>query len=85
MRTLGSFNHPGPMKSRSRSCSPTAQGSGANDPTIGGPPRVRTRGGPFLMEPSHNTDSRQYKVLGVKRRASNHALPAMEFLSLPLP
>jgi len=25
MRTLGSFNHPGPMKSRSRSCSGTAQ------------------------------------------------------------
>src|SRR6266403_718939 len=25
MRTPGSFNHPGPMKSRSRSCSPTAQ------------------------------------------------------------
>src|SRR6185437_16015147 len=27
MRTLGSFNHPGLMKSRSRSCSPTAQQS----------------------------------------------------------
>ena len=45
MRTLGSFNHPGPMKSRSRSCSPAAHcGSGARDPTIGDPLRVRRPG-----------------------------------------
>jgi len=32
MRTLGSVNHPGLMKSRSRSCSPTARK--ALEPTI---------------------------------------------------
>jgi hypothetical protein len=52
MRTHGSFNHPGLMKSRSRSCyddQPNAAVAG-HDPTIGGPIRVATRVGPFLME-----------------------------------
>jgi hypothetical protein len=43
--------------------SPSPCDSGADDPTIGDPLRVATRGGSFLMEQPHNTNSRQYKVL----------------------
>jgi len=49
---------------------PSPCGSGADDPTIGDPLRVATRGGSFLMEQPHNTNSRQYKVRA--KRASNH-------------
>jgi len=37
-----------------------------NDPTIGGPVQVAAWTGPFLSEPSHNTDSSFYK--GGQRR-----------------
>ena len=59
MRTLGSFNHPGPMKMpiaillRSR-----PYGSGALDPTTGDPLRVAARSGSFLSERSQNIGSR---------------------------
>jgi hypothetical protein len=59
MRTLGSFNHPGPDEE------PIAillrnspKGCGANDPTIGSPARVAARVGPFLTERTQNIDSR---------------------------
>jgi hypothetical protein len=59
MRTLGSFNHPGHDEE------PTAilltsspQGSGADDPAIGGPARAATRVGLFLTEHPNSTDSR---------------------------
>jgi len=54
MRTQGSFNHAGQMKSRSRSCykgqpSPAAVGI---DPTTGDPAWVAAQAGPFLAERS---------------------------------
>jgi hypothetical protein len=49
MRTQGSFNHPGhdeePIAILLTS---SPQGSGGDDPTIGGPAREATRAGPFL-------------------------------------
>src|SRR5579862_6184284 len=67
-RTLGSFNHTGQTKSRSRSRYKNQPSWAAvgNDPTIGGPVQVAAWTGPFLSEPSHNTDSSFYK--GGQRR-----------------
>src|SRR5713226_4021621 len=69
MRTLGSFNHPGPDEE------PTAilltsspKGSGAGDPSVGSPARAATRVGLFLMEHPHCSDSHQYKEPRVARR-----------------
>src|SRR5207248_2620904 len=54
MRTLGSFNHPGPMKSRSRSCSPAALV--AREPPIRRP-AARSRRPPGPGRSSRNTST----------------------------
>src|SRR5882672_4486311 len=60
MRTLGSFNHPGPMKTPIAILLRTAalKASVGFDPTTGGPARVAARAGPFLMERTHSNRSR---------------------------
>src|SRR5262245_60855685 len=75
MRTLGSFNHPGPDEV------PTAillqrQPSRlrwASIRSIGGPVRVAARAGPFLMERCHCKSACLYK--GGQRRASRAPCP----------
>ena len=59
MRTLGSFNHPGPMKRPIAILLQTSALKAAMgcDPTIGDPARVATRAGSFLSEPSQCNDS----------------------------
>src|SRR5690349_7087219 len=54
MRTLGSFNHTGPMKKPIAILLQTSALTAAMgcDPTIGGPARVAARAGPFLSERS---------------------------------
>ena len=60
MRTLGSFNHPGPMKKPIAILLRTSALTAAvgYDPTIGGPARVATRAGLFLSERSQSNLSR---------------------------
>src|SRR3974390_2795078 len=59
MRTLGSFNHPGPDEEPIAILlrPPALKASVGYDPTIGGPTRVAPRAGPFLAERSQHNDS----------------------------
>jgi len=55
MRTLGSFNHPGPDEEPIAILLTTSPcGSGALDPTTGDPLRAATRSGSFLAERTNN-------------------------------
>jgi hypothetical protein len=59
MRTLGSFNHPGPMeKPTAILLTSSPKGSGDDDPTIGDPLRVAARSGSFLAERTRNSKAR---------------------------
>src|SRR6516164_793522 len=82
MRTHGSFNHPGPMKSRPRSCykrEPTRLRLGAIRRS-GGPAWAATRAGPFLTERA-NIAGRANTRLGRAAVARPNTLP----LGLRLP
>jgi hypothetical protein len=60
MRTQSSFNHAGPDEEPTAILlrKPALEATVGNDPTIGGPARVRTWAGPFLSERVHHIDSR---------------------------
>src|ERR1700738_2590071 len=63
MRTLGSFNHPGPDEAPIAILLRQAAQKAAvgHDPPIGGPAWVAAQAGPLLTKHRQNTASRSYK------------------------